>query len=69
MVFLSRTLPGMGRWLLALLLVPLAAVLLAASGNAAAAEDDFLPPEQAFRFAAYMVDGQTAEVRFDIAPG
>lgn len=69
MVFLSRTVPGMGRWLLALLLAPLAAVLLAASGNAAAADDDFLPPEQAFRFAAYMVDGQTAEVRFDIAPG
>ena len=69
MVFLSGTVSGMRRWLLAVLLVPLAAVLLAASGNAAAADDDFLPPEQAFRFAAYMVDGQTAEVRFDIAPG
>nr|WP_307188255.1 protein-disulfide reductase DsbD [Massilia timonae] len=44
-------------------------MLLAASGGAAAADDDFLPPEQAFRFSARMLDGRTAEVRFDIAPG
>ena len=69
MVFLSRTGSGLHRWLLALLLAPLAAMLLAASGNAVAADDDFLPPEQAFRFTAYMIDGRTAEVRFDIAPG
>ncbi|OIJ42956.1 cytochrome C biogenesis transmembrane region family protein [Massilia timonae] len=59
----------MRRWLRALLPALLAAVLLAASGGAAAADDDFLPPEQAFRFSARMLDGRTAEVRFDIAPG
>ena len=69
MIFLPRTVSGIRRWLLAALMAPLAAALFAASGNAAAADDEFLPPEQAFRFAAYMVDGQTAEVRFDIAPG
>lgn len=35
----------------------------------AAGEDDFLPPEQAFRFAARAVDARTMEVRFDLAPG
>ena len=54
--------------LLAPLLAPLLAMLLGMAGPAAA-EDDFLPPEQAFRFAAYMIDGQNVEVRFDIAPG
>lgn len=46
----------------------LLALVLGSAGPAFAA-DDFLPPEQAFRFAAFMLDGQTAEVRFDIAPG
>jgi thioredoxin:protein disulfide reductase len=68
MVFLSRADSGIRRWL-ALLLAPIAAVLLAASGGAAGAAEEFLPPEQAFRFAASMIDGRTAEVRFDIAPG
>jgi thiol:disulfide interchange protein DsbD len=49
-------------------LAALLAMLLGIAGPAAA-EDDFLPPEQAFRFAAYMIDGQNVEVRFDIAPG
>ena len=35
----------------------------------ALAADDFLPPEQAFRFAAKQVDSQTVEVRFAIADG
>ncbi|MDE4919638.1 MULTISPECIES: protein-disulfide reductase DsbD [Cupriavidus] len=35
----------------------------------AATEDDFLPPEQAFRFAARQVDQKTVEVRFDVADG
>ncbi|MCA1245940.1 protein-disulfide reductase DsbD [Massilia sp. MS-15] len=69
MVFISRTVPKFYQCLRALLLAQLAALLLAASGIATAADDDFLPPEQAFRFAATMVDGRTAEVRFDIAPG
>jgi thiol:disulfide interchange protein DsbD len=33
------------------------------------AADDFLSPEQAFRFSATQVDGQTVEVRFGIADG
>lgn len=66
MLFLSRTIQSI-RLRLCVLLAPLAAVLLVSS--AAQAADEFLPPQQAFRFAAYMVDGQTAEVRFDIAPG
>ena len=33
------------------------------------ADDDFLPPEQAFRFSATQVDGQTVEVKFAIADG
>jgi thiol:disulfide interchange protein DsbD len=35
----------------------------------ALAADDFLPPEQAFRFSATQVDGQTVEVKFAIADG
>ncbi len=35
----------------------------------AADQDDFLPPEQAFRFAARAIDARTVEVRFDVAPG
>ena len=31
------------------------------------AEDQFLPPEQAFRFSAQMIDASMIEVRFDIA--
>jgi thiol:disulfide interchange protein DsbD len=33
------------------------------------AADDFLPSEQAFRFSATQVDGQTVEIRFAIADG
>ena len=33
------------------------------------AADDFLPPEQAFRFSARQIDGQTVEVKFGIADG
>ncbi|WP_438943663.1 protein-disulfide reductase DsbD [Noviherbaspirillum malthae] len=33
------------------------------------AEDDFLPPEKAFKFAARMIDANTAEVTFTIADG
>ncbi|MEO0313854.1 MAG: hypothetical protein RI928_310 [Pseudomonadota bacterium] len=33
----------------------------------AMAEDQFLPPEQAFRFSAQMIDASMIEVRFDIA--
>lgn len=38
-------------------------------GAHAATEDDFLPPEQAFKFAARQIDPQTVEVRFDVADG
>jgi thiol:disulfide interchange protein DsbD len=31
------------------------------------AEDQFLPPEQAFRFSATMIDASMIEVRFDVA--
>lgn len=37
--------------------------------GASAAADDFLPPEQAFRFSARMIDAQAAEIRFRVAPG
>lgn len=37
--------------------------------GASAAGNDFLPPEQAFRFSARMIDAQTAEIRFRVAPG
>ena len=33
----------------------------------AMAEDQFLPPEQAFRFSAKMIDASAIEVRFDVA--
>ncbi|PLQ01105.1 thiol:disulfide interchange protein [Cupriavidus pauculus] len=43
---------------------------LVAWGSAhAATEDDFLPPDQAFKFAARQIDPQTIEVRFDVADG
>ncbi len=48
-------------------LLGLLPALLFVAAGAVNAADEFLPPEQAFRFAAYMVDGQTVEVRFDIA--
>ncbi|WP_420994472.1 protein-disulfide reductase DsbD [Cupriavidus sp. 30B13] len=52
-------------------LVSLLAVLWLCLGGAAraAGEDDFLPPEQAFRFAARQVDPHTVEIRFDVADG
>lgn len=33
------------------------------------AADEFLPPEQAFRFSARMIDPASVEVRYEIAPG
>ncbi|KJK22940.1 thiol:disulfide interchange protein [Burkholderiaceae bacterium 16] len=52
-----------------LLILLLAALWLCLGGAAHAAADDFLPPDQAFRFAARQVDAQTIEVRFDVADG
>ena len=58
-------------WLRALMLA--CALLLAWSGLFAAAparaDDDFLPPEQAFRFSAQMLDPHTVLVRYAIADG
>ncbi|WP_439668334.1 Thiol:disulfide interchange protein DsbD [Cupriavidus necator] len=56
------------RHIAAALLAALAWVCLA-GGAHAATEDDFLPPEQAFRFAASQLDDKTVEVRFEVAPG
>ncbi|PVY69517.1 thiol:disulfide interchange protein DsbD [Cupriavidus alkaliphilus] len=56
------------RQIAAALLAALAWLCLAGSLHAAT-EDDFLPPEQAFRFAASQPDDKTIEVRFDVAPG
>lgn len=56
--------------LAAIALAMLAAWLCLGAGMARAADqDDFLPPEQAFRFAARAIDARTVEVRFDVAPG
>lgn len=68
MDFLSQFLSGISRRLSTLLAAALAALLLAGAANASA-DGEFLPPGQAFRFAAAMADARTAEVRFDIAPG
>lgn len=54
------------RRVLQLLMLLAAVVMLHAPVHAA---DDFLPPEQAFRFSATQVDGQTVEVKFGIADG
>jgi thiol:disulfide interchange protein DsbD len=59
---------GWARHIAAVLAMMLALLCLAA-GASAATEEDFLPPEQAFRFAARQVDPQTIEVRFDVAGG
>lgn len=56
------------RHIVAIVLV-LLACLVSWSGARAATEDDFLPPEQAFRFAARQLDPKTIEVRFDVADG
>lgn len=56
------------RHIAAALLAVLAWLCLAGAALAAS-EDDFLPPEQAFRFAARQIDDTTVEVRFDVAPG
>ncbi|MGY8527263.1 protein-disulfide reductase DsbD [Paracidovorax citrulli] len=45
------------------------AALLVPGMARAAKDDDFLPPEQAFRFAARQLDPRTIEVRFDVAQG
>ncbi len=49
----------------------LAALLLACLSfvSIAHADDDFLPPEQAFRFSAHMVDAHTIVVNYAIADG
>lgn len=52
-----------------LMLALLAVLWLGMAGFAQAADDDFLPPEQAFRFAARQLDPHTIEVRFDVADG
>lgn len=58
------------QWLAAIALALLTAWLCLGAGLARAADqDDFLPPEQAFRFAARTIDTRTVEVRFDVAPG
>ena len=54
------------RRVLQLLMLLVAALMLHAPAHAA---DDFLPPEQAFRFSAKQLDGQTVEVKFGIADG
>lgn len=56
-------------WVLAMTLALALAALLAPGVARAASDDDFLPPEQAFRFAARQLDPRTIEVRFDVAPG
>lgn len=33
------------------------------------AENEYLPPEEAFRFSARMIDAATAEISYEIAPG
>ncbi|QEZ48080.1 protein-disulfide reductase DsbD [Cupriavidus oxalaticus] len=63
----ARGLVG-ARHIAAVLLAVLAWLCLAGAALAAT-EDDFLPPEQAFRFAARQIDDSTVEVRFDVAPG
>lgn len=59
------------RWVrhIAAVLAMMVASLCLAAGASAATEEDFLPPEQAFRFAARQIDPQTIEVRFDVASG
>ena len=52
-----------------LLIMLFASLWLCLAGVAHGADDDFLPPEQAFRFAAHQVDAKTIEVRFDVADG
>lgn len=44
-------------------------IALAMARLPAHAADEFLPPEQAFRFSATQVDGQTVEIKFAIADG
>jgi thiol:disulfide interchange protein DsbD len=47
----------------------LLSLLLALLHGSPARADDYLPPEQAFRMSARMVDAQTAEVNYQIADG
>ncbi|MCO5401386.1 protein-disulfide reductase DsbD [Ralstonia soli] len=54
------------RRVLQLLMLVVAVAMLRVPAHAA---DDFLPPEQAFRFSAKQIDGQTVEVKFGIADG
>jgi thiol:disulfide interchange protein DsbD len=65
-MFISLQAPR--RWIgLALALLAALACLLASVP--ALADDDFLDPAVAFKFSARMLDGQTAEVTYEIAPG
>src|SRR5690349_12527991 len=64
---LSSVVGGCSRWLrCALWLACCCAVLIAPAVWAA---DDFLPPEQAFRFAVRAIDAGQVEVSFEVAPG
>jgi len=54
------------RRVLQLLMLLMAVAMLR---SPAYAGDEFLPPEQAFRFSATQLDGQTVEVKFGIADG
>ncbi|MGO4305076.1 protein-disulfide reductase DsbD [Cupriavidus sp. RAF12] len=56
------------RHIVAALLMICACLMLNTVAHAAS-EDDFLPPEQAFRFAAKQIDAKTIEVRFNVADG
>ncbi|WP_454765194.1 protein-disulfide reductase DsbD [Cupriavidus campinensis] len=58
-----------GVWHIVATLLALFACLMLWGVAHGATEADFLPPEQAFRFAAKQVDSKTIEVRFDVADG
>lgn len=49
------------------ILIRMFALVAALWLSAAAAEEQFLPPEQAFRFSAKMIDSSAIEIRFKIA--
>ena len=49
--------------------LPCLCLLFAMMSSTGAQAEDLLPPDQAFRMTAERIDAQTAEVRFEIAPG
>ena len=57
---------SMARLLAAWLLACLACIGFLAPAHA---DDDFLPPEQAFKFSAHMLDAHTIVVNYAIADG